>query len=315
MSSRAQTTRRCASAAGVGAAVAAAAGAPARRSAARSSAPRRTRGRRVRERAEPREPRAAAADARERRREEPRPPRARGRQVRRDGVELRREAEVDHAVGLVDDERLQAPRVEAGRLLEVLERAAGRRHEEARADDARLLRRPVARATAGDQARREVVPRADDAQHPEDLQRELARRRDDERAQAVLARPPLAVQRLDGRDQERQRLPRTRAGRAEHVAVRERVRDRRALDRLERLEAAGREARERPRRQRQRREAHGGVVGRAPAAARRRLGNAAAERRDLGRRLGQRRARHLLLSSSPGVYIAFFFGFALTYRI
>ena len=151
-----------------------------------------------------REPRERRYRARLRRREEPRD--ARSRQGREDRRQRRLEAQIEDAVGLVEDEQLQVGRLEADRLVEVLQQPARRRDEDVHPADA--LRLLVAVLAADDEPRRQVVLHAEGAEHVEDLEGELARRRDDERAEPVRLRPPLAEEQLEQRHEERERLPR-----------------------------------------------------------------------------------------------------------
>ena len=184
-----------------------------------------------------REAREGAHRARLRRREEQGLALRRARKVRHDGVELAREAEVEQPIGLVEHERAQRSRLEVRGLLEVLQQPPGSGDDERHARDARLLLDEVTLA-AGEQRRGERVPRAHLAQDLEDLERELARRRDDERAEPVARGPALAVESLEHRHEERERFARARARGAEHVAPDERVRDARGLDRRRRREAS-----------------------------------------------------------------------------
>ena len=81
-------------------------------------------------------------------------------------------AQVQDAVGLVDDEHLQARRVEADRLVEVLQQPARRAHEQAHPRDP--LRLLVLVLAADDQARREVVLLADHTQQITKLHLDVA---------------------------------------------------------------------------------------------------------------------------------------------
>ena len=106
-----------------------------------------------------------------RRREEQRLPRP--WQRLHDRGERRAEAEVENTICLIEDEHEQPGRLEAWRLVEVLQQAARRAHEQVHpADTLRLLRLVLA---ADDQTGRDVVLVADHAEHVEDLHRELAR--------------------------------------------------------------------------------------------------------------------------------------------
>ena len=86
-----------------------------------------------------------------------------------------------------------------------------------------------------------MVP-ADFAKHLENLHRQLARRRNHQRAQAVVFRPLRAVQLLEQGNQEGQRLAAARLGGAENVLVLQGERDGARLDVGKGLEVRGREA-------------------------------------------------------------------------
>ena len=140
--------------------------------------------------------RVAKREARERlhvlrlrRREEQRLPLL--RQPLHDRGESGVEAHVEDTIGLVEDEDAEVGRVEAGRLVKVLEEAPRRAHEQAHpGDPLRLLRLVL---PTDDEARRQVVLVPEHAQDVEYLERELARGRDDQRAKAIEAAPSLPV--------------------------------------------------------------------------------------------------------------------------
>src|SRR5690606_7084499 len=107
--------------------------------------------------------------------------------------------------------------------------------------DAALQRRhlTVIRNTAVDLRREQPHAARDRLDGAVELQGQLPRRREDERARAAagLTLAPSAVlhETLHERSAERDRLARARATAPEHVAARERDRNRRGLDRKRRL--------------------------------------------------------------------------------
>eukprot|EP00982_Pelagococcus_subviridis_P014158 31310-Pelagococcus_subviridis.AAC.9 len=142
----------------------------------------------------------------------------------------------------------QRDAVEHRRLVHVLQQPPGRAHEHVHLVHRVLLLFHVLPADEQPRAEGVVLPRGEELL--EDLHRELSGGRDDEPADAVLPPPLRAVQRLEKRNHERERLSAARLRRAEDVAPRERVRDRRALDGGELLKSRVREAALRRRRQR-----------------------------------------------------------------
>ena len=118
------------------------------------------------------------------------------------------EAHVEHLVGLVEDEDLRARQHDAA-LLDVLEEPAGRGDEDVDAAAHGIDLRPV-RDAAVHQGDGQVRVASVGLEALRDLRRELARRRQDERARA----PPHAPGRLVGGEpvQDRQREGRRLAG-------------------------------------------------------------------------------------------------------
>ncbi len=136
------------------------------------------------------------------------------RQLAHDAVDLRQEAHVEHPVGLVQHEGLDAAELDVAALDVVLQ--AARRGD----DDVRVVEAPRlladAGAAVGDRElqplrlrdRREVVPH---------LHGELAGGHEHEGARPLPGGP---VQALDDRDRERQGLARARLGLGKHVGTR-----------------------------------------------------------------------------------------------
>jgi hypothetical protein len=151
------------------------------------------------------------------------PPR---RDVPQDALDVGQEAHVEHAVGLVEDEHLEAPQRRVG-MAEVVEEAAGGRddHVDTRAErvllgahaDAAENRRARHRGVHGQ--RREVLV---------DLGAQLARGREDERPRRA---PRLVHEAVQDRQAERRRLAAAGGGAGQHVAAGHRRRDRLLLDR------------------------------------------------------------------------------------
>src|SRR5262249_54519583 len=99
---------------------------------------------------------------------------------RSDALDVRNESQVEHAVGLVDDEELDAGEQQAS-ALEVVEQAAGRRDQHI--DAARELQVLVVERDAADQQRDvELLLGAVLVEALLDLRGELARRLENERA-------------------------------------------------------------------------------------------------------------------------------------
>lgn len=116
----------------------------------------------------------------------------------------------------------------------MLKQSTGRRNEDVHLRQALHLVFDV--LPADDEAGRERVVRPNFTKNLKDLDRELARRRNDERAQAVLRAPSLAVERLEQRNEEGQGLARPRPGRGQDIGPLERERNRKRLDWRRRLE-------------------------------------------------------------------------------
>ena len=111
------------------------------------------------------------------------------RQQREHALDVGDEAHVEHAVGLVEHEDLDAREIDVA-LAVMVEQAAGRGDEDV--DAALQLRGLRAEADAAEQHhRRELQVLAVGLDRRFDLRRELARRREDQRAQR-LARAPAA---------------------------------------------------------------------------------------------------------------------------
>ena len=167
------------------------------------------------------------------------------RQVLQHAADVGQEAHVEHAVGFVEHEVLQAAELRVGRA-EVIEQAAGRRDDDVDAAAEGVLLRPHADA-AEDGGRgqrrvhREVVEVFDD------LRRELARRRQHERARRAAR---LADQAVEDRQQKRRGLAAAGHGAGEQVLAGHRERNRVSLNRrrsrkteiFEPLEQAGMES-------------------------------------------------------------------------
>ena len=149
-----------------------------------------------------------------------------GRQVTHHLADVRQEAHVEHPVGFVEHQDLELVELAVGRL-QVFEQAARRRDDDVDAAAERVLLRAVAHAAedggAGDRRVHGQV-----AQVVQDLRRQLARRREHERARRAARLVDQPVQ--DGQ-QERGRLAAARLRGGEHVAAAERVRNGLSLDR------------------------------------------------------------------------------------
>ena len=152
------------------------------------------------------------------------------REDREDLADVADEAHVEHPVGLVEDEDLD-PRQVDGALADVVEQAAGRRDDDLRPGAQRADLR-VETDAAVDRRRADGGLRAVGPDALLDLERELAGRGEDERADG--ARAALwarGVQALEHRQDERGRLAGPRLGAGEHVASGEDERDGLCLDR------------------------------------------------------------------------------------
>ena len=145
-----------------------------------------------------------------------------------DALDVGNEAHVEHAVGFVDDQKLDAGEQEPA-ALEMVEQAAGRRDQHV--DAARELGVLVVERNAADDERDvELVVGAVFGEAFLDLRRELARRLEDERARHAGAGAAL-FQHGQHRQREGRRLAGAGLRDAEHVAPGEHVRDRLFLDR------------------------------------------------------------------------------------
>ena len=149
-----------------------------------------------------------------------------------DAVDLRLEAHVEHAVGLVEDERPDGVELDEALLEEVVE-AAGRRDEHVRA--ARLLRlRPDGHA-AVDGRDAQALRLRERPQVGGDLGRELAGRDEHECCRLGAG----AGRALDERQAERERLAGAGRRLGEDVEAAERVREHELLDRERAMDVAG----------------------------------------------------------------------------
>ena len=144
-----------------------------------------------------------------------------------DTLDIGHEAHVEHPVGLVDHEDVDAAEQHLA-AVEPVEQAAGGRDQDVDAPLQRLLL--VAHADAADQQRHgQVEMLAVDLEILRRLGRELARRRDDHRARHP--RPGPAVgQDMQHRQDERGRLAGAGLGDADHVAAGQHHRDGPGLD-------------------------------------------------------------------------------------
>ena len=144
-----------------------------------------------------------------------------------DALDVGDEAHVEHAVGLVDDEELDAGEQEPSALV-MVEQAAGRRdqHVDAAGELGVLI---VERDAADDQRDVELVVDAVSGKAFLHLRRELARRLEDERARHAGAGAAL-LQHGQHRQHEGRRLAGAGLRDAEHVAPGEHVGDGLILD-------------------------------------------------------------------------------------
>ena len=156
----------------------------------------------------------------ERRREEHRL--ARLRHPADDAIDLRLEAHVEHAVGLVEDEDLHAVERDGLPLEQVVEAARGR---DEHVGVARALRLSVQGNAAVDGRDRDPV-RRDRLQLAADLGGELTGRNEHDRSRPTIA----GLDALDDRDREGQRLARARRGLGKDVTPGERVAEDLRLD-------------------------------------------------------------------------------------
>ncbi len=114
------------------------------------------------------------------------------------------ETDLEDAVGLVNDERLEVLE-DKGRAEEVVQQAARRRDEQVDALG-QLLDLGLAVGAAHDDAVRLRVVLHELARHAKDLQRQLARRRHDNDAGAVARLEAQRRENFDGGNQKRQRF-------------------------------------------------------------------------------------------------------------
>ena len=149
------------------------------------------------------------------------------RQRVEDAADVGQEAHVEHPVGLVEHEHLERRVVDVAEA-HVVEEPSGRRDDDLRAGAQRALLRAHVDA-AHDGHRREPDVVAERQRLLVDLQRQLARRREDERAELAVRRP--AVQALQDRQEERRRLAGAGGRAADQVAAGQDHRDRLRLDR------------------------------------------------------------------------------------
>ena len=143
-----------------------------------------------------------------------------------DPADVREEAHVEHPVGLVEDEDLEAAEVDVA-AGHVVQKPAWRRDDDIDpCTEGVLLRRhadaPVDRVAADAGALREA------AESDLDLRRELPSRREDEGPRATGG---LLQESVEDRQEEGRRLPRTGLGRPDHVASGQDRGDRFFLDR------------------------------------------------------------------------------------
>src|SRR5437763_1362432 len=154
------------------------------------------------------------------------------RRVLRHVPDVGEEAHVEHAVGLVDNEDLQAVEPRVG-VLEVIEEPAGRGHEDVDAGPEGMLLRPHGHA-AVDRGAGDRRVHGEIAQMLVDLRRELTRRREDQRP----GRPALlAEQSLEDRQEEGRGLAAASHRRREDILAGHGRRDGVALDRRRPREA------------------------------------------------------------------------------
>lgn len=110
------------------------------------------------------------------------------------------EAHVHDPIGFVQHEDLQVVNVESESLIQVLQHAPRRAHQDVHAVNPLGLF--LQALPSDDQTRREVVIAPNLAQHVEDLHGELARWRYDERPQSVIVCPLRVIKFLEQGDEE-----------------------------------------------------------------------------------------------------------------
>ena len=150
-----------------------------------------------------------------------------GRRLLEDGLEVLREAHVQHLVGLVQREERHAVELERA-ALQVVERTAGRRHDDVGAVAERAHLRRHRRAAVHRHHREPQSPRVL-VHRLRDLHRQLAG--GDEHETAGAPARAGGVETLQHRQRERRRLAGAGGGLPEHVAALEQERDGLALDR------------------------------------------------------------------------------------
>ena len=153
---------------------------------------------------------------------------ARERHELADALDVRDEAHVEHAVGFVDHEQLDAGHQQPS-ALEMVEQAARRRDQHVDAAH-QLGVLVVKRNAADDEGDVELVVLAVLVEAVLDLRRELARRLQDQRARHARPRAAL-LEHGEHRQHEGRGLAGAGLRDAEHVAPREHVGDRLFLDR------------------------------------------------------------------------------------
>ena len=154
---------------------------------------------------------------------------AAGRQLGDDALDLVHEAEVEHAVGLIEDENFHGVVGDAALALQVGE-AAGRGDEDIdAAGEGADLRGNIHAAEDGEAGKFQELAVVGEALA--DLHGELARRREDERAGALgRKRAGVRGEMLEDGQREGGGLAGAGLGDADHVAALEEVRDRLRLD-------------------------------------------------------------------------------------
>jgi hypothetical protein len=153
------------------------------------------------------------------------------RHLRHDPVDRRLEADVEHAVGLVEDEDRDPLQIEGASLQLILEAARCGDHD---VGVGGLLGLPVDADAAEDGSNLERAGVGDRAKLVDDLLGELAGRREDEGRRAAR----LGVDALDHRDAEGERLARPGRRLDEDVLTCEDVRDAKSLHRKRFFDAA-----------------------------------------------------------------------------
>ena len=148
------------------------------------------------------------------------------RHVPEDLPDVRQEALVEHAVRLVDDERLDAAELDEP-LSDQIEQPAGRRDDDVDAVAERARLRVLADAAEDDRGPQRAAATVG-VEAVVDLRRELARRRDHEHARGAPAR--ASIEALEDGQRERCGLAGARLRASEQVAPCEHVRDGLDLD-------------------------------------------------------------------------------------